>query len=354
MAKTKGKYQTSFTTYEEFKQIFNSIPENDRLEWAENLDPELLRVKDRWGWTVAHALARSGTLPEKFVTDELLRMKNKDGWTVAHALARNKALPEKFVTEELIRMEDIWGRTVAHVLADCGTLPEKFVTEELLRMEDIWGRTVAHVLAYCGTLPEKFVTEELLRMKMDNGRTVAHVLAQSGTLPKEKMTEELLRVKTDNHSITVAHELAWSGTLPLENMTDKLFMMKDKDGTTVAGSFCDYLSQYRRWDLLTLLTPVILGCSYNNETSVVSRITNVLADMDERTLMETLSLMPAETILILADRIPDSLLRETIRRYIEKETEKEIFEIPSGTDDSGTEGDLYDDRDGLYEAERER
>ena len=113
MAKTKGKYQTSFTTYEEFKRIFNSIPEEDRLEWAENLDPELLRMKDSHGWTVAHELAWEGTFPKEKITDELLRVRNNDGLTVAHSLAQSGTLPEKFVTDELLRMKDKYGRTVA-------------------------------------------------------------------------------------------------------------------------------------------------------------------------------------------------------------------------------------------------
>ena len=148
MAKTKGKYQTSFNTYEKFERIFDSIPENDRLEWTENLDPNLLQMKMDNGRTVAHSLAESGTLPEKFVTDELLRIKDKNGRTVAHDLAKSGTLPERFITEELLRVKDNDGWTVAHVLVRNGTLPEKFVTEELLRMKDNDGRTEAGCLFY--------------------------------------------------------------------------------------------------------------------------------------------------------------------------------------------------------------
>ena len=112
MAKTKSKYPTSFDTYEEFERIFNSIPEYDRLEWAESLDPKLLQMKMDNGMTVAHVLAKSGTLPEKFITEELLRIRTDNGWTVAHSLAESGTLhkelilsPERRITEELLRMK---------------------------------------------------------------------------------------------------------------------------------------------------------------------------------------------------------------------------------------------------------
>lgn len=62
-----SKYPTSFSTYDEFKWIFQSIPKDDCMEWTENLCPKLLWVHNSNGWTVAHALAEKGLLPEKFI-----------------------------------------------------------------------------------------------------------------------------------------------------------------------------------------------------------------------------------------------------------------------------------------------
>lgn len=81
--KNKNKYPTGFKTYGEFKKILGSIPAEDLLEWAKNLSPELLSVKDSGGWTIVHTLAGRGALPEEFVTKELLRMKADGNWTVA-------------------------------------------------------------------------------------------------------------------------------------------------------------------------------------------------------------------------------------------------------------------------------
>ena len=44
MAKAKSKYPTSFNTYKEFREIFDSIPKENCMEWAENLDPNLIQV----------------------------------------------------------------------------------------------------------------------------------------------------------------------------------------------------------------------------------------------------------------------------------------------------------------------
>ena len=48
-----NKYPTSFRTYDEFEEIFESIPIEYRLEWAGNLSPKLLLIENEDGWTIA-------------------------------------------------------------------------------------------------------------------------------------------------------------------------------------------------------------------------------------------------------------------------------------------------------------
>ncbi len=264
MAKKKSKYPTSFDTYEEFEKVFDFIPAKDRYEWAENLDPNLLRIE------------------------------NEDGWTVAHELARKGTLPKKWITEELLRVED----------------------NEL-------GTTIAHELAYSGTLPEEFITDNLLRIKDWVGWTVAHELAWEGTFPKEKITDELLRVK-NNDGLTVAHSLAQSGTLPEKFVTDELLRMKDKYGRTVAGCCCIFLSRNNRWDLLT---PMLLDVPYNNSnTLVITKLDKDLSGMSDSKLEEALSVMPGETQMKLLSDIKNPDLLERIRKCLDRELENEAFE----------------------------
>ena len=206
MAKTKGKYQTSFTTYEDFKRIFNSIHSitgKNRLEWAKNLDPELLRIKNKNGCTVAHELADSGTLPEKFITDELLRTKTDYGRTVAHAIAWRGTLPERFITEELLRMEGKDGWTVAHSLAWSGTLPEKFFIPSILSAMSSQGETVAGCLL--GWIRKNnrwdMLTPELLAAPYSKKLSVAtflrRKLTEMGTKDPERLESALGAMTTE-------------------------------------------------------------------------------------------------------------------------------------------------------------
>ncbi len=342
-----SKYSISFTTYDEFLDIYDSIPEEDRMEWAENLSPKLLRVENWRCWTVAHELANNGFFPKKWVLspargmiDNLLWREDNDDWTVAHVLVRNGTFLEAFlsssdrkVIEELLLTKNSSGWTVAHELAYKGTFPEKWVTEKLLRLKDKWGTTVAHGLAHSGILPKMFLsspirggTEKLLRMKNWNGTTVAHELARSGTLPEKFLTEEFLLIKDDNDM-------------------------------TIAGCLYDFLSENCRWDLLT---PIVLGISYINRItlriSIMDKVIQDLSKMSNQDLDTALSIMPEKTRLKLLSDIKNPDLFERIRKCLDKESESEIFENQQRAIDTPTNGggqDIhFEEREDLYESGR--
>lgn len=53
------------------------------------------------------------------------------------------------MTDELLRMKNHWGRTVAHALAESGTLPEEFFVPSILSVADRDGKTPArHLLSW--------------------------------------------------------------------------------------------------------------------------------------------------------------------------------------------------------------
>ena len=133
-----------------------------------------MRLPDQWGDAVAHRLAKSGILPEKYFSKELLLLAGWKGETVAYYLAKSDTLPERYYAEEPAILE-----SAIHILAERGTLPEKYYTKKLLRIRNNNGWTVAHVLAEKSALPEKFRTPEWMTLKISESATkVAHLLAE--------------------------------------------------------------------------------------------------------------------------------------------------------------------------------
>jgi hypothetical protein len=104
-------------------------------------------------------------------SQEWARVVDKDGWTVAHAAAERGRLPEGFTRWDIVNK---YGRTVAHEAAKFGPLPKGFNRWDLA---DKNGRTVAHEAVWCGPLPKGFNQWELADKY---GRTVAHAAAEYG------------------------------------------------------------------------------------------------------------------------------------------------------------------------------
>ncbi len=151
MAKTKSKYPTSFETYEEFKRIFQSIPEEDRLKWSEYLTKQQLLLADGNKWSVAHELLNNKILTkeltpssEKKEIPEFFFYRDGTGFSILHSLALNGFLPEIHKTKDILREIDFDGYSIAHCLADSGTLPERLWTANILCQKDAYNWTVGH------------------------------------------------------------------------------------------------------------------------------------------------------------------------------------------------------------------
>ena len=129
---------------------------------------------------------------EKALQSELLKMSNRDGSTVAHALASERRLPERFITPEILSLADRDGNAVVHILAEQGDLPEKYFTWEWLSLKNNDGWMAAHSAAWQGKLPAKFVTAEILELEGESGWITGNILLQRGNFPPEMLTVKFL------------------------------------------------------------------------------------------------------------------------------------------------------------------
>jgi hypothetical protein len=128
-------------------------------------------LANKWGVTVAHVAAYSGTLPADIGRD-VYKLTDKDGRTVAHDAARYGTLPAD-MDRDIYKHANKNGTTVAHFAAQYGTLPPD-IDHDIFTLADKYGWTVAHSAARYGNLSPKFDQWDIVDGK---GRTVAEVAA---------------------------------------------------------------------------------------------------------------------------------------------------------------------------------
>jgi hypothetical protein len=119
-------------------------------------DPDVLRLANNRGWTVAHQLAcyQTNWLTLDISKDfDVLRLADESGWTVAHYLAQyqpNWLASDASKDFDVLRLSNEDGGTVAHYLAQC---QPKWLTSDaskdfdVLRLSAKDGWTVANALA---------------------------------------------------------------------------------------------------------------------------------------------------------------------------------------------------------------
>lgn len=202
------------------------------------------------------------------------------------------------------------------------------------------------------------LAEDILTVtNQKTGWTVAHYLAWRKRLPEKLLTKEILITKIAMDFRTIAHILAEQGLLPEQFQTPDVFAVADISGITVSKMLYDYLKWNSRWDLLT---PELLRSPYTS-ASVFDRVNKDLAKTNSAALEIAVTRMPQKTKTLLLSGADDTVLSEIIRKNLNSETERDVFEnTKSPNNDSGQnfpfgERDpLYRERDDLYGAEAER
>jgi len=366
----KRKYKIS--VWRDFESLYYAMPSRDHPAFAASLTKEQIRIQDKSGWTIAHHLASLGLLPEKYLTDDILLMRDDGGTTVVHAFGRH--LPEQLKTEKYLNLSNFTGYSVYHVLARSNSIPDRFLTREnLCRIADDKGETLAHSLAYFGFLPEEFLhDDEILWMRNEFGTTVLHRLASLGKIPDRMMTEEILLTE-NTFGETPANILADAGRLPEKMMTERVLSHKDKDGTAIIHTligrqlrvpvpehvFTKELLAIEDKSGVTAAERFVAEATYRNEWSTIygvfldpsaawgrkvsSHIIGALAKETQELLEEHLKHIPSASLELLARSTGSDRLRKEMYAEITRRTEAIIFEnteelfVPG--DDAGN--DLY-------------
>jgi hypothetical protein len=196
---------------------------DDHVRNAENKvftdDPEILKMTDYRGQSVAHEQARYGWTTE---CRDILMLADRDGTTVAHVQAY-----EGWTTEDqdILVLSDMHGLTVAHNQARFG-----WVTEDrgILKLATSFGWTVAHAQAY-----DEFFDEFMELHMADGGWRMTNcwdVLEMTDTDRWTTDDPELLKMAT-KRGLTVAHVQAFRGWTTEDPV---ILKMADADGETVA------------------------------------------------------------------------------------------------------------------------
>ena len=90
------------------------------------LPKELLMIKDKYGWTPIHWLARNGVKEVLDLDNELLIIQDTDGWIPIHWLAKRGVKEVLNLPKELLMIQNIDGCTPVHYLAKRGIeIPEE-------------------------------------------------------------------------------------------------------------------------------------------------------------------------------------------------------------------------------------
>ena len=105
---------------------------------------------------------------------------------------------------------------------------------------------------------------------------------------------------------------------------EDLLRMKDIIGRTAAGYYFDFMSENNRWDLLI---PILIDLPYEGQIPMIDAVTNNLSEKDNADLEAALALFREETRIRLLLDIVDPTLLERIKKCLDKETEKDIFEF---------------------------
>lgn len=118
---------------------------------------EALRLRDKYGWTVANRLAFRNLLPEQVIDADVLKIRKEcDGCSVAHDLAWHNFLPARFLTGDILLMRDENGLTVLHKLAESGFYPCGLMFDKYLDQADNRNKTVRSILVESGRYPASY------------------------------------------------------------------------------------------------------------------------------------------------------------------------------------------------------
>lgn len=225
------------------------FPGETAAEWAKKIEKALQSdgVPDT---SIVQSAYQTGDTPVRMSAHdedtgqmpELLKMSNRDGSTVAHALASERRLPERFITPEILALTDRDGNAVVHILAEQGDLPEKYFTWKWLSLKNNDGWMAAHSAAWQGKLPAKFVTAEILELEGESGWITGNILLQRGNFPPEMLTVKFLEKPSFLIQLVFCFKykdpedrIQYAGCMPTESLE---YIIRNEDILKIEGSEC--------------------------------------------------------------------------------------------------------------------
>lgn len=159
--------------------VAHSIAKNI-YDWEPN-DEEILKLKTKNGFSVAHILAGEGLMRSWRTNDEsILRLANYEKETVAHFLAKNRVL-WRTDNKSILKLVRYDGWTVAHLLARRNPLWTTY-EKDILTLDNTYGTTVVDLLIF--RPPNRYSTKwtttdkSILNFRDASGESVAEKLAK--------------------------------------------------------------------------------------------------------------------------------------------------------------------------------
>ncbi len=153
---------------------------------------EILTITNENGWSIAHEMALSGSLPKSMMTKEILQLTTWNGCSVAYHAALWNSLPDwaKWCRDILL-LGNGQGNYVAHMLAKNGKLPTEMMTPDILKLQNSDGQTVLFVL-----VSERHLSREILLLPWNEHTKVFEHLC----------SEQFLRQVQNEETLTYAKE----------------------------------------------------------------------------------------------------------------------------------------------------